>query len=45
MLEKLDFYVAIDFFLNETARFADVVLPGLAARGGRGDGLLRSRGG
>lgn len=28
MLEKLDFYVAIDFFLNETARHADVVLPG-----------------
>jgi assimilatory nitrate reductase catalytic subunit len=28
MLGKLDFYVAIDFFLNETARFADVVLPG-----------------
>lgn len=28
MLEKLDFFVAIDFFLNETARFADVVLPG-----------------
>jgi assimilatory nitrate reductase catalytic subunit len=28
MLEKLDFYVAIDFFLNETARYADVVLPG-----------------
>lgn len=28
MLEKLDFYVAIDFFLNETARFADIVLPG-----------------
>jgi assimilatory nitrate reductase catalytic subunit len=27
-LEKLDFYVAIDFFLNETARFADIVLPG-----------------
>ncbi|MDT0631555.1 molybdopterin oxidoreductase family protein [Rubrivirga sp. S365] len=27
-LEKLDFYVAIDFFLNETARYADVVLPG-----------------
>jgi assimilatory nitrate reductase catalytic subunit len=27
-LEKLDFYVAIDFFLNETARHADVVLPG-----------------
>ena len=28
MLEKLDFYVAIDFFLTETARHADVVLPG-----------------
>lgn len=28
MLEKLEFYVAIDFFLNETAAFADVVLPG-----------------
>lgn len=28
MLEKLDFYVAIDFFLNETARHADIVLPG-----------------
>jgi len=27
-LEKLDVYVAIDFFLNETARYADVVLPG-----------------
>ena len=27
-LQKLDFYVAIDFFLNETARFADIVLPG-----------------
>jgi assimilatory nitrate reductase catalytic subunit len=27
-LEKLDFYVAIDFFLNETARQADIVLPG-----------------
>jgi assimilatory nitrate reductase catalytic subunit len=27
-LEKLDFFVAIDFFLNETARHADVVLPG-----------------
>src|SRR5690606_37217819 len=28
MLEKLDFYVAIDFFLNDTARHADIVLPG-----------------
>jgi len=27
-LEKLEFYAAIDFFLNDTARFADVVLPG-----------------
>jgi assimilatory nitrate reductase catalytic subunit len=27
-LEKLDFYVAIDFFLSETARHAEVVLPG-----------------
>jgi assimilatory nitrate reductase catalytic subunit len=27
-LEKLEFYVAIDFFLNDTARYADVVLPG-----------------
>ncbi len=27
-LEKLEFYVAIDFFLNETARQADLVLPG-----------------
>ena len=28
MLEKLEFYVAIDFFLNDTARYADVILPG-----------------
>jgi assimilatory nitrate reductase catalytic subunit len=28
MLEKLDFYVAIDFFLNETAQYADIVMPG-----------------
>jgi len=27
-LEKLEFYVAIDFFMNETARHADIVLPG-----------------
>lgn len=27
-LEKLEFYVAIDFFLNETAYYADIVLPG-----------------
>jgi assimilatory nitrate reductase catalytic subunit len=27
-LEKLDFYVAIDFFMSESARYADVVLPG-----------------
>jgi len=27
-LEKLEFYVAIDFFLSETAQHADVVLPG-----------------
>ncbi|MBE2203282.1 MAG: molybdopterin oxidoreductase family protein [Chthoniobacterales bacterium] len=27
-LEKLEFYVAIDFFLNETARHADIILPG-----------------
>ncbi len=28
MLDKLDFYCAIDFFLNESARHADIVLPG-----------------
>jgi assimilatory nitrate reductase catalytic subunit len=27
-LEKLEFFTAIDFFLNDTARFADIVLPG-----------------
>jgi assimilatory nitrate reductase catalytic subunit len=27
-LDKLEFFVAIDFFLNDTARHADVVLPG-----------------
>lgn len=28
MLERLEFYVAIDFFMSETSRFADVILPG-----------------
>jgi assimilatory nitrate reductase catalytic subunit len=27
-LEKLEFYVAIDFFLNDTARYAHIALPG-----------------
>lgn len=27
-LEKLEFYVTIDFFLSETGRYADVILPG-----------------
>src|SRR5262249_17324885 len=27
-LERLEFYAAIDFFLNDTARYAHVVLPG-----------------
>ncbi len=27
-LEQLEFYVAIDFFLNDTAHHADIVLPG-----------------
>ncbi len=27
-LEKLEFYVAIDFFMSESARYAHVVLPG-----------------
>lgn len=27
-LEKLEYYVVIDFFLSETARHADVILPG-----------------
>ncbi len=27
-LEKLEFYVVIDFFLSETARHADIILPG-----------------
>ncbi|MBX5479561.1 MAG: nitrate reductase [Pyrinomonas methylaliphatogenes] len=29
-LEELDFYVCIDFFMSESARYADVVLPGTA---------------
>jgi assimilatory nitrate reductase catalytic subunit len=28
MLDKLEFYVAIDFFLNDSARHANIVLPG-----------------
>jgi assimilatory nitrate reductase catalytic subunit len=28
MLERLEFFAVIDFFLSETAQFADVVLPG-----------------
>ncbi len=27
-LERLDFYVALDFFMSETARHADLILPG-----------------
>ena len=27
-LEKLEFFAAIDFFLNDTARHADIILPG-----------------
>lgn len=27
-LEKLEFYAVIDFFMSETARYADVILPG-----------------
>ena len=30
-LDKLEFYVAIDFFLNDSARHADIVLPGSLA--------------
>ena len=36
MLEKLEFYVAIDFFLNETAQLRRRRAARLAARGGRG---------
>ncbi|MCI0485384.1 MAG: molybdopterin oxidoreductase family protein [Blastocatellia bacterium] len=28
VLDKLEFFVAIDFFLNETAHHADIILPG-----------------
>jgi assimilatory nitrate reductase catalytic subunit len=27
-LEKLDYYIVIDFFMNETSRHADMILPG-----------------
>jgi assimilatory nitrate reductase catalytic subunit len=27
-LEKLEFFATIDFFMSETSRYADVVLPG-----------------
>ncbi len=27
-LKKLEFYVAIDFFMSETAQYADIILPG-----------------
>src|SRR6185503_14508613 len=27
-LERLDFYVVIDFFMSESARHADLILPG-----------------
>ena len=43
-LEKLEFYVAIDFFLNDTARHADIVLPGQPAGGGRRRRSRRSKG-
>ena len=36
-LDRLEFYAVIDFFLSESAHHADVVLPGLAPRGGRGN--------
>jgi assimilatory nitrate reductase catalytic subunit len=28
MLERLEFFVTIDFFMSETGRFADIILPG-----------------
>jgi assimilatory nitrate reductase catalytic subunit len=36
MLDKLEFYVAIDFFLNESAHHADIVLPGSLHEEGEG---------
>ncbi len=43
MLEKLEFYVNIDFFMSETARFAERRTARFAARGGRRR-LLQRRG-
>ena len=28
MLERLQFFVTIDFFMSETGRYADIILPG-----------------
>ena len=45
MLEKLEFYVAIDFFLSETRPLRRRRAARLAARGGRGHRHARPRGG
>src|SRR2546422_4267864 len=42
-LEKLDFYGCIDFFLSETARYADVVLAGSLQRSEEHTSELQSR--
>ena len=46
-LEKLEFYACMDFFLNETARYSDIVFPGSLHEEtdclqGRYSGLLRN---